>query len=480
MVPDGARIGIIGPNGAGKSTMLRIVGGTEDVNEGEVVRRRGVTVSYLEQNPEGDDRTAEAWVLAGRPDIAALDDELRVDRGRARAARGHGRPREDGPRPRQTAGGARPLGGSRWTWARGGGEEPAPPPRLRRPRPDAPHDRALRRPAQARRVRRMPDPRSGPAPPRRARDAPRLRQAGDPRGRRRGVPRGRRHRVPRPLPPGRHGEPDRRARSRQRRMWPGYVLGVRPRQGARAPAPAARSGSRSRRRSRGSRRRSPGSSFGPPGSPNERHIRQARNKQRQIDRMDKVDRPVFERRKMALELRPAERGGQRIARLRDVSMSFDDDPVLLDATFDVYRRERLGVVGPNGAREDRARQDPRRRARGDIGRAVGRSLDPDRVPGAGLPGPGPCAHAGRDRPQDEGDVRRRGRRAPREVPVPLRPDAHARRVALRRRAHAARALPVDALGRELSRSSTSRRTISISRAWRCWRARWSRSTGPRS
>src|SRR5918996_6521967 len=77
VVPDGARIGIIGPNGAGKSTLLRIVGGTEDVNGGDVVRRRGVTVSYLEQNPEGDDRTAVAWVLAGRPDIAALDDDLR-------------------------------------------------------------------------------------------------------------------------------------------------------------------------------------------------------------------------------------------------------------------------------------------------------------------------------------------------------------------------------------------------------------------
>ena len=44
--------------------------GTEDVNEGEVVRR-GVTASYLEQNPEGD---RGAWVLAGRPDVAALDD----------------------------------------------------------------------------------------------------------------------------------------------------------------------------------------------------------------------------------------------------------------------------------------------------------------------------------------------------------------------------------------------------------------------
>ena len=35
----------------------------------------------------------------------------------------------------------------------------------------------------------------------------------------------------------------------------------------------------------------------------ERHIKQARNKQRQIDRMDKVERPVLERRKIGLEFR---------------------------------------------------------------------------------------------------------------------------------------------------------------------------------
>src|SRR5262245_44687138 len=78
VVPDGARIGIIGPNGAGKSTILRILEGTEEINGGNVARRGGLTVSYLEQNPEGDDRTAEAWVVAARPDIAALDEELRV------------------------------------------------------------------------------------------------------------------------------------------------------------------------------------------------------------------------------------------------------------------------------------------------------------------------------------------------------------------------------------------------------------------
>ena len=46
--------------------------------------------------------------------------------------------------------------------------------------------------------------------------------------------------------------------------------------------------------------------------PNERHIKQARNKQRQIDRMEKIERPVLERHKIALSLRPQTRGGERV------------------------------------------------------------------------------------------------------------------------------------------------------------------------
>src|SRR5262245_10156340 len=78
MVPDGARIGIVGPNGAGKSTILKILLGTELPSGGEVVRRRGVEVAYLEQNPDGDERTAEVTVLAARPDVAELDARLRA------------------------------------------------------------------------------------------------------------------------------------------------------------------------------------------------------------------------------------------------------------------------------------------------------------------------------------------------------------------------------------------------------------------
>jgi ATP-binding cassette subfamily F protein 3 len=82
---------------------------------------------------------------------------------------------------------------------------------------------------------------------------------------------------------------------------------------------------------------------------NERHIKQARNKQRQIDRMDKVERPVLERRKIGLEFRGRLRGGRKVIELQDVGVAFDDDPVLIGVDLTVSRGERLGIVGPNGA-----------------------------------------------------------------------------------------------------------------------------------
>ncbi len=82
---------------------------------------------------------------------------------------------------------------------------------------------------------------------------------------------------------------------------------------------------------------------------NERHIKQARNKQRQIDRMDKVERPVLERRKMALEFRPRARGGAKAVELRRVDKAFDEKIILLDGQATIMNGERVGIVGPNGA-----------------------------------------------------------------------------------------------------------------------------------
>jgi ATPase subunit of ABC transporter with duplicated ATPase domains len=63
-ISEHTRIGIVGPNGAGKSTVLKILAGLETPSAGEVVSRKGIVVSYLEQNPDGDERTAEARLRA--------------------------------------------------------------------------------------------------------------------------------------------------------------------------------------------------------------------------------------------------------------------------------------------------------------------------------------------------------------------------------------------------------------------------------
>jgi ATP-binding cassette, subfamily F, member 3 len=80
-----------------------------------------------------------------------------------------------------------------------------------------------------------------------------------------------------------------------------------------------------------------------------RHIRQAWNKQRMIDRMDKVDRPVLERRKIGLAFQASIRGGQKIVEARRIARMFGDDIILLDTSFTVMRGDRVGIIGPNGA-----------------------------------------------------------------------------------------------------------------------------------
>jgi ATP-binding cassette subfamily F protein 3 len=81
----------------------------------------------------------------------------------------------------------------------------------------------------------------------------------------------------------------------------------------------------------------------------ERHIKQARNKQRQIDRLEKVERPVLERRRMALSFRPRIRGGAIAIRLEHAQLALGGRPVITDASLVIQNGERVGIIGPNGS-----------------------------------------------------------------------------------------------------------------------------------
>jgi ATP-binding cassette subfamily F protein 3 len=77
-IQDDQRIGLIGPNGAGKSSLFKIIIGEYTPEPGgSVVRAKGVTIGYLPQQPELDpEQLAFETALAGNPRVAELEAEL--------------------------------------------------------------------------------------------------------------------------------------------------------------------------------------------------------------------------------------------------------------------------------------------------------------------------------------------------------------------------------------------------------------------
>ena len=68
-VDEGARIGIVGQNGDGKSTLLRVLSGDVEVDDGRVIRTRGVSVGMLGQSDDlRDGDTVERAVVGDRPE----------------------------------------------------------------------------------------------------------------------------------------------------------------------------------------------------------------------------------------------------------------------------------------------------------------------------------------------------------------------------------------------------------------------------
>ncbi|MGH3103244.1 MAG: ribosomal protection-like ABC-F family protein [Gaiellaceae bacterium] len=347
-VPAGARVGVIGPNGSGKSTLLRILAGLEEPDSGRVVRRRGLVVSYLAQHPLGDERSALETVSAARPDLLELEAELAATADRlgttevasdldlmARVLR-----RQEQLLERyEAAGGPGFAGRARASLAQLGleGEELA--------LPTSALSGGQRKLVElAACLARSPDVMLLDEPEAHLDAVGRslLEELVGTLGGAVVVVSHDRYLLDETV--GAIASLDRgRIRS-----WPGnysaYVL-ARELELQRQQTLYTTQQKEIERLEAAVRRFKDWANR----VPNERHIKQARVKQRQIDRMEKIERPVLERRRIALRLHPHARGGQRVIEFRGVGIAFGDEPVLAGVGLTVLHGERVGVVGANGA-----------------------------------------------------------------------------------------------------------------------------------
>lgn len=83
--------------------------------------------------------------------------------------------------------------------------------------------------------------------------------------------------------------------------------------------------------------------------PNEGLHRRARNMERILERMEKLRRPVLERKRMALSFSVDKRSGNDVVTLIDVYKEFQGRPVLNNCSLFVRYGERVAIVGANGS-----------------------------------------------------------------------------------------------------------------------------------
>jgi ATP-binding cassette subfamily F protein 3 len=345
---DGDKTGLIGPNGAGKSSLLKVLAGLERPSGGERILRKGAGVAYLPQEYAGaDGATALDEVVAGRPDLLALerelaeieaaladprllDDDARFDRTLERQAATLERYEEaGGPRLRNEARGtlerlglSRELHGRPLALLSGGQRQMVGLARCLVARPDlllldepGNHLDLAGRATLEETLRAFPGALVLVSHDRYLLD--------DTIGRIAELDGGRltlwagnysSYTVQREL-----------ALLKQSQDWVAQQKEI-----ARLEAAVARF------------------QLWASMVVNERHIKQARNKQRQIDRMERVERPVLERRRMGLRFTSGARGGQKVLEARGLAKAFDTRIVLLDVGFTLWRGERVGLIGANG------------------------------------------------------------------------------------------------------------------------------------
>ena len=80
----------------------------------------------------------------------------------------------------------------------------------------------------------------------------------------------------------------------------------------------------------------------------EKHLKRARSKEKSLDKVEVLDKPESYRKKAKIEFNPTITSGNDVLKLRNVSMGYGERILFKDLNLDIYRGEKVALIGANG------------------------------------------------------------------------------------------------------------------------------------
>ena len=80
----------------------------------------------------------------------------------------------------------------------------------------------------------------------------------------------------------------------------------------------------------------------------EKSIKRAESREKMLNKMERVEKPIEIRDDMNLTFRPCIRSGRDVMEVRHLSKSFDNKLLFRDISYDIHRGEHVAIIGNNG------------------------------------------------------------------------------------------------------------------------------------
>lgn len=80
----------------------------------------------------------------------------------------------------------------------------------------------------------------------------------------------------------------------------------------------------------------------------EKHLKRARSKEKMLEKIEKVEKPEEIRKRAKISFQTSSQSGVDVLRVDSLEKNFPDKKLFSNVNFDIYRGEKVALIGPNG------------------------------------------------------------------------------------------------------------------------------------